>query len=162
MALGSIDIACAEIIDGQQFAWVERTPLLQRLIGRTAGLLRAKLKERGIEATVRVCEPLALGPRTTVIPDLAVFTPGEAIPKLVVEYRSESTERYVLGPKRLIYARAGIPEMWFVEPHAAHVLTLAEHRGLDYVWPAREHRAGDAVASRIFPGVALRVADLID
>jgi Uma2 family endonuclease len=97
-----------------------------------------------------------------VIPDLAAYVPGEALPKLVVEYRAESTERYILGPKRLIYARAGIPEMWFVEPHAAHVLTLQEHRGLDYAWPAEEHRSGDVVVSRIFPGVALRVADLID
>lgn len=131
-----------ETVEGERFATVAPTPRLARCIAAAAAAL-----ERGAPAAdVVVGEELRLGPRTTLVPTISLFDgDGErARPSLVVEFRVESTSRYVLGPKRLGYSRNGAPEVWFVDPWRSRVAVLrAEGPEPGYGWPPGERRPGE-------------------
>ena len=136
---------CVEFIDGQRFAWVERTPRLQAMIGHAAASLESALESLGIDYRIDRSEALAVNPRTALIPDLLIVVDNQ--PRLVVEYRSESTDRYVLGPKkRLVYGRAPVPEFWFVDPHLGIVLQMVHKApNIDYEWPPRSFTVDDSI-----------------
>lgn len=132
-----------ETVEGERFATVEPTPRLARCIAAAAAAL-----ERGAPgAAVVVGAELRLGPRTTLVPTISLFAgPGEREgPSLVVEFRVESTSRYVLGPKRLGYSRHGAPEVWFVDPWRSRVAVLRADGsgGPGYGWPPGERRPGE-------------------
>lgn len=149
------DLPVAEYVEGARFTWVERTPWLRRMIRHGAEALAA-----AGAGDVRVSEPLVLDERSTVIPDIVVEV--DRRPCLVVEYRTESTDRYVLGPKRLVYGRAGIPELWFVDPRAGSITTLHLASGArDYAWPGKRHAAGETLDVACAPPLHVRAADLM-
>lgn len=146
-----------ETVEGERFATVAPTPRLQRCIGAAATALERT--EPG--AGVVVGQELRLGPGTTLIPTISVFAGAER-PELVVEFRVESTSRYVLGPKRLGYSRHGAPEVWFVDPWRSRVAILrAKGSGEPgYEWPPAERRPGEDLRPQ---GLAnpLKVDDLL-
>ncbi len=49
-------------------------------------------------------------------------------PGLVVEVRSAGTWRYDIGPKRAVYERAGVAELWLVDTPARTVLAYRRSR----------------------------------
>ena len=80
-------------------------------------------------------------------------------PDLAVEVLSSSTRRRDVGDKRLAYERAGVPELWLVDPpeRAVTALRRSGATGYDII----EKRAGDeAVETPLMPGLAVPVGPL--
>jgi Uma2 family endonuclease len=151
---------CVEFIDGQRFAWVERTPRLRSMIGHAAGALDSALISHGLNYRIDRSEAFTVNPRTALIPDLLVVVDNR--PQIVVEYRSESTDRYVLGPKRLVYGRAPVPEFWFVDPHLGIVLQMVHKSpNVDYEWPSRSYALRDSISAATISNLEIPVRDLL-
>jgi Uma2 family endonuclease len=114
----------------------------------------------------RTHEPLTVGDRYLVVPDLTVWRHGandDATPALVVELRSDSTDRYALGIKRLAYQTARIPEYWFIDPRGGivQVMRLQGSTAPEYGWPPDVLRAGDVIRTDALGGAAVAVVDLL-
>ena len=74
-------------------------------------------------------------------------------PDLVVEVLSPSNHRTDRGPKRLVYARAGVRELWIVDPAARTIERFLLDR--DPAEPAEIWRPGDTVTTALFPGFSV-------
>lgn len=83
-------------------------------------------------------------------------------PDLAVEVRSPSTWRYDRGIKRATYERAGLAELWLVDPVARTVLALrrstAEATEFDQEVTLE---AADRLTSPMLPGFEAAVADVL-
>ncbi|MDI9897380.1 Uma2 family endonuclease [Rhodococcus sp. IEGM 1381] len=124
-----------ELVFGEEFAVVQPTALLADCIDGAIGVLGAALVDKGVRVVDR---PLCtLGKNTELRPTLVVEDSISAKPNLVVEFRTESTSRYILGPKRLAYGRMGIPELWYVDPGYRRVLVMVlDGTSQRFEWPA--------------------------
>jgi Uma2 family endonuclease len=77
----------------------------------------------------------------------------EGAPNLVVEILSKTSEKYDLGPKRAVYARTGVEELWIIDPAKR---TLALYRlADDAATPAATYRAKQRFASALLPGLSI-------
>lgn len=157
-----------ELVDGELFVSPTVTPYLREVIDHLASAVRDVLAPAARNASVVIEQPVTFGPRTRLVPDIAVFGDGDgsradgALPDLVVEVRTESTERYALGPKRMVYSRARIPEYWFVEPRRELIHVLRLDTSLpDYPWPPRTVGADGTLEPAGFPGASARAGGLI-
>jgi Uma2 family endonuclease len=80
----------------------------------------------------------------------------EGAPNLVVEILSKTSGKYDLGPKRSVYARTGVEELWIVDPAKR---TLALYRLTeDADTPAATYRAKQKFTSTLLPGLSLDLA----
>lgn len=149
-----------EEIDGAVFARQPVTALLREAIETVAGVLRDALGDR---ALVEISRPLTVSAQTRLVPDLSIsWRIGQQVPDVVMEMRTESTDRFALGPKRLVYARAGVPAFYFLDPQAGVLRTmLAVPHQLDYRWPPSSQHRGESIELAGFPGVRLQVGDLL-
>lgn len=114
---------------------------------------------------------LELGPATIVQPDLlvicspstAVITPQRVIgaPNVVIEIASPSTASYDRREKRDLYALAGIPEYWIVDPASRTIELLCldgDHYHSDHIYqgqavlPSRSIPTWNVVCERLFGG----------
>ena len=111
-----------------------------------------------------------LSPDTAVQPDLIFISNSRAkiikenyidgAPDLVVEILSPSTAAHDRATKLALYAKAGVPEVWLLDPHAKTVEVL-KLQGKKYVLDAA--LAGDQkLTSSQFPGWELPLTDLFD
>ncbi len=84
---------------------------------------------------------------------LSIISPTciEGAPDLLVEILSPSTAHRDRTQKARLYAGAGVPEYWLVDPEARTVTVLALHRG---AYAQRELR-GDMIRSEILPGLEI-------
>lgn len=82
----------------------------------------------------------------------------DGAPDLVVEVLSKSTARLDLGPKREVYAEAGVIEMWIISPSAQtiDIWRLQE----DATKPAQKFTAKDSLASPLLPGLTIDLAEV--
>jgi Uma2 family endonuclease len=78
-----------------------------------------------------------------------------AMPILVVEVLSRSTEDRDRDQKVAIYLRAGVAEVWLVNPHTAAV-EIHRSRGVLHFVP------GDRPSSEVVPGFQLDLATLLE
>ncbi|HYE20870.1 MAG TPA: Uma2 family endonuclease [Tepidisphaeraceae bacterium] len=79
-------------------------------------------------------------------------------PDLIVEVLSPSNSKLDLGPKRAVYARFGVKEMWVADPVKS---TLSVYRfSEDAEKPAATAAVGDIVSTTLIPGFSLGVADV--
>lgn len=85
-------------------------------------------------------------------PDIGIGAIGD-VPDLVIEVLSPSTRENDLGPKREEYLRAGVGELWLVDPDDRTVLVV-DRSG------SRRLAGDDAITSPALPGFALPVAAL--
>lgn len=162
-----------ELVEGELFVSLPATPYLRSVIDRVAGVLRSALAGTAPHAEVCVEIPLTLGSRTSLTPDVLVRHKGrgnvdrhdastDGRPELVVEVRTESTDRYALGPKRMVYSSARIPEYWFFDPVAAGLLVFRLDVGMpDYPWPPVRLAAADRIEPLRAPGAEIEVASLL-
>ena len=110
---------------------------------------------------------LAREPRRVMIPDLAIvlanrpdiFVDGyaEGIPDIVVEILSTNRNRDLIY-KRQLYAEAGVPEYWIVDPRDGAVILL-ELRDGEYA-ERSVLTAADTLTTPLLPGLAIPLTDL--
>jgi len=81
-------------------------------------------------------------------------------PDLIVEVLSPSTTTYDRATKLPVYAEAGVPEVWLIDPQAKTVEVL-KLQGKKYFVEAT-HAGDQALASNLFPGWQLPLRDLFD
>lgn len=156
---GGPDRSVWETVYGQSFLSVPLTPFLARALRRVEEALTAAVGHAG--AQVEIMSPLVVAERHLVVPDVVLRDPAGSI-ALVVELRSESTERYALGMKRLVYAMAAIPEFWFVEPRERNLHRLELIDRFDgYGWPPQLLRDGDTVGVPGLAGASMAVSDAL-
>ena len=79
-------------------------------------------------------------------------------PDLVVEVLSPSNSKLDLGPKRAVYARFGVKELWVADPVKSTVSVYRFLEGAEK--PAMTAAVGDVVSTTLIPGFALRMADV--
>jgi Uma2 family endonuclease len=156
-----------ERINGERFTAVEPTPLLSALIAEAREALAAGVAPVLPGATVAAGRTWVFGPGTELVPSIVVAARGEPsngappVPDLVVEFRTESTGRYVLGPKRMVYSRFRVAEFWYVDPLRRRVAVLRSEGGEEYSWPPSEHGVDDVLRPSRLPGVSVPVRALV-
>jgi Uma2 family endonuclease len=153
-----------ERVIGERFTAVEPTPLLAALIEGARLELAAAVAAVAPQAEVTSGRRWRFDTGTELTPSIVVSRPGggEApVPDLVVEFRTESTGRYVLGPKRMAYSRFRVPEFWYVDPLRRRVAVLRSLDGDEYGWPPEEHDADGVLESRHLPGLRVPVRALV-
>ncbi|MBM4395110.1 MAG: Uma2 family endonuclease [Deltaproteobacteria bacterium] len=79
-------------------------------------------------------------------------------PDLVVEILSRGTAGRDLGPKRVIYAAAGVPEYWIVDPESTSVEVLVLEGG-GYTRVALLRKT-DVLRSPLLPGFEVPLRDV--
>jgi len=116
---------------------------------------------------------ILMGPVELRLPDSKVYQPDvlfvansrksiltplrvEGAPNLVVEVLSPRTAKLDKGAKRVVYARAGVEELWIVDPEArrVHVYRLAESAEE----PDGSYGVRGKIESPLFPGLKIPVA----
>ncbi len=109
---------------------------------------------------------VAMPPFDVPEPDIAVVAPplyGKLLPlaavALLVEV-AETTQRYDLGRKAVVYARARVPEYWVVDLVAGEVVRHAEPDDSGYAAVDRVP-FGAPVAARTMADVIIATADLL-
>ena len=131
-----------------------------------------------LHGDVRECERgwvvsrvfVVLGPSTGVVPDLVYVAPGrretisergvEGAPDLLVEALSPRSERLDRGSRMRAYAAAGVPYCWLLDiaRRALEVYELGAS-GYEHVGT---HHAGEVYEPALFPGLAIRIAELFE
>jgi len=135
-----------EIHDGELSAMPTPTALHQIVLGNLAMVLDAHVSARNLGlvmvAPLDVILIDTLSETTVLQPDIVYLDNGrldalrmrgvEGVPTLAVEILSPSTAVTDRMRKRELYARYGVPYLWFVDPDtrelAAHVLDSGEYR----------------------------------
>ena len=151
-----------ELIDGSPFVRTEPTPLLLRAITQIADTLSKALQVASPDLAVEVFRPLELDDRNHVVPAISIRRSDAYFPETVIELRVESTDRFALGPKRLLYGRAGIAEYGFADPQAGRlrIMQPAPDRH-DYYWPAQQLYPGQYYHPLCCHGVSIAVDTLL-
>ena len=114
-----------------------------------------------------------VGDRDVLVPDAWWTRPERQLardavrayeyPDLAVEVRSPSTWRHDRGRKRDVYEANGVLELWLVDGDSDTVIVDRRSRPGAPTFDVRiELRAGDVLASPLFPGLEIAVADLFD
>jgi len=159
-----------ELIHGEVHLSPSRSTKHQLILGNTSVSLGTYV--RSARLGVLFCAPLdvCLNPDTALQPDL-IFISAERVgivqenfvagaPDLAVEVLSQSTAAHDRATKLPLYAEAGVPEVWLIDPQAKTVEVL-KLQGKKYLLDAT--LAGDQVlASNLFPGWQLPLRDLFD
>jgi Uma2 family endonuclease len=135
-----------EIHDGELSVMTAPTSLHQIVLIELAEVLRAHVRARNLGlvmvAPLDVILIDTLSETTVLQPDIVYLDNGrldalrmrgvEGAPTLAVEILSPSTAATDRTRKRALYARYGVPYLWFVDPDtrelAAHVLDSGEYR----------------------------------
>lgn len=134
-----------ETIEGETFHSDPLTPWLAKVLDGVYDALTAMARASDARATVHPSEPMVVLDRHLVVPDVTVRD-GNDRPVLVVEVRSDSSDRYALGMKRLAYQYAEVPEYWFIDPRAGTVERLVLRNRIDgFTWPPQQCGPGESI-----------------
>ena len=135
-----------EVHDGALSPLPTPTTLHQIVLGELAMALRAHVKPRDLGLVLMAPLDVILSDRpdeTTILQPDILFLDRERLsliseraiegaPALVIEILSPSTAATDRGRKRELYARYGVPYLWFVDPDTreieAHVLDSSGYR----------------------------------
>ena len=146
---------------------VDHQFLMRRLIVHLESYLDGHAPPPPAEIHHDMTTILSLTGQNAVEPDLVIIVSGrsdissplhvEGVPDIVVEILS-TDRRHDLVRKRRIYAEAGVPEYWIVDPRNDTVLPLVLQDGAYAERPALG--AGDTLTTPLLPGLAIPLADL--
>ena len=154
-----------EIIGGQLV--VAASPILkhQRVSGRLFDLL-LDLERAGLGQAYAAPTDVRLFPHEIVVPDLVFVTTArlgiltealiDGAPDLVIEILSPSTSDLDRGKKAALYAAAGVPEYWLVDPERRTILPQTLIAGAYQPIPITE----GVVRSVVLPQLVVDVATL--
>jgi Uma2 family endonuclease len=82
----------------------------------------------------------------------------EGAPDLAIEILSKSSAKYDLGPKRSVYARTGVEELWIIDPakRTLALFRLAENPDT----PLATYKSKQKFTSALLPGLTINLADV--
>ncbi len=154
-----------ELIQGEI---VRMSPIGSRHAACVGRLNRLLQRLVGLDAIVRVQDPISLDGYSEPEPDVALVKPrddfysrehpGPGDVLLLIEVADTSVERD-LEVKLPLYARAGIPEAWLVDLPAETVEVYSRPDGGEYRETVRTKR-GETVTSRTIPGLEVAANDI--
>src|SRR6266545_4047168 len=129
-----------ELIDGEVYMTASPNTKHQVVVGNIHMALRRFAQKAGVGKVFLAPFDVVFGERTAVQPDL-LFIRKERLsiltdlnvqgaPDLVIEVLSPSTAAFDRETKLQVYARAGVPELWYVDPkeEIVEVLNLSADR----------------------------------
>jgi Uma2 family endonuclease len=160
-----------ELIGGEHF--VSPSPGLkhQLAIGNLHWSLGTFIRERRLGLLVLAPFDVVFSEEDVVEPDLLFVARGREVlgeknahgaPDLAVEVLSPGSRRRDLVVKRKLYEQTGVSEYWIVDPKREAVLVYrATLQGLQRIVELSA-AAGDALASPLFPGFSLPVAEIFE
>jgi len=150
-----------EIIDGRHYVNPAPSPYHQTVALNLAVEFVTKIKKPGLGAVFIAPIDVHLGRGSVVQPDLVVLRPKNTsiigpkkltgVPDLLIEILSPSTRRYDRRQKRNRYERAGVRELWLVDPDTRTVEQFVL-RGKVYAAP---FIATTRVSLRVLRGITI-------
>ena len=157
-----------ELLDGSLEEMTAPTLKHQRVIGRLHVLMVHALQDARVGEVLLAPFDVVLDERTVLQPDLVfvrrenagVLTPRNArgAPDVVVDVLSDSTRRKDVVRKARLYARAGVPWYWVVDPDVDRIEFLRRD-GEGYALAGRADAPAVAEPPD-FPGVRIDLAAL--
>lgn len=158
-----------ELLEGEVFVTPAPGTRHQRTVGKLHRALADFVEERDLgEVFLAPCD-VVFGERTAVQPDLlfirrdriSIVTEAnvQGAPDLVIEVLSPSNAAFDRETKLQIYARAGVRELWYLDPQArtAEILEL----GSDGRYVLAAKLSGSSrITSTVLPGLSLPLGDL--
>ena len=155
-----------EILDARHFVTPSPCPRHQDVTGRLYMALFAALERTGRGRVFVAPLDVHLAPGTIVQPDLVVLGKRRrsivgpkkltGVPDLLVEILSPSHRTHDTVRKRERYQRAGVRELWLVDPGECTVTQLVLRKGR-YALVAT---ATDTIAARALRGVRIDLTDV--
>lgn len=144
-----------ELFEGEVLMAPAPTPMHQDIVGAVFAALRQAARATGGRAFLSPLD-VELDEGHVYQPDVLYLAPGQetlvgahilGAPALIVEVLSPGTRRHDLEAKRPVYARAGVREMWTIDPDRR---AIAVHRNQDgqFAQPVVV-RFGDVIPSAI-------------
>ncbi len=150
-----------EVIGGRLVEVPSPSPQPQEFVGRLYVLLLGVLAAGRLGRVYLAPLDVRLGPHDIVQPDLLVVLANrvqivgpafvDGAPDLLVEIVSPSTRARDEGAKLALFARAGVPEVWHVDPEAGTLAVLTLDDGAYVAQPGEERVARSAA----LPGLAV-------
>jgi len=159
-----------QLIGGELFMSPSPRFWHQEIVGNIFWKIRSHLQEERVGKVVVAPSDVELTADDVYEPDiyfvskerLSILTEQGATgaPDLVIEVLSPSTAKLDLGPKREVYAAAGVKEMWLVSPQHRRVdIYLLQETQLTL---ARSAVEGEALATALIPGLTLDVSEIFE
>lgn len=139
-------------------------PMHQGLLADLVALLQAEIKSRSDHAVLLGTDVRFPGQDSYVCPDIQITRitghlrdiglPLKTVPLLVIEALSRSTSANDLGAKRDLYATAGVPEYWAIDPKTGALSVHVRPKDGQYDELAADN---DGYVASPFLGVRLRI-----
>jgi Uma2 family endonuclease len=157
-----------ELIDGVVVV-NEPTVLHQRVTGLVYAALLAWTQAAPGRGTVSLPLDVRVDDATVLAPDVLWFSQeidlgalrAPRMPDLAVEVRSAATWVYDVGPKREIYERRGLRELWLADTASRTLLIYRRLRAEGGFDVQAELEAREQLASPLLPGFAATVGELM-
>jgi Uma2 family endonuclease len=158
-----------EVIDGELFMSPAPNPHHQTIAGEIFFALMKLAKEQNLGRVLSAPVDVVLSDIGTPVQPDVIFIRQERLdiigerkidgaPDLVVEVLSPGTEQYDRQTKYTLYARAGVPEYWLVDPKSC---TIEVHvlRGQAYA-PLGTFGPEATIQSELLPDLHLAISDI--
>lgn len=159
-----------ELIEGEVYMTPSPNTKHQRTVGRLFRTLADHVEEHDLGEVFIAPYDIVFSKWTALEPDLlfirkerqSIITDAnvQGAPDLVIEILSPSNKAYDRETKVRAYEKAGVPELWYLDPEekTADVLNLGSDRR--YVVTA-ELSGNDAIVSKILPGLSLTLDEVL-
>ena len=147
----------------------EPTVLHQRVVGLIYAALLAWTQAEPGRGTVSLPLDVRLDDATVLAPDVLWFADAidlgapraPRMPDLAVEVRSPATWVYDIGPKRDLYERHGLRELWLADTASRTVLVYRRTRPQGGFDVHAELTAEQTLTSPLLPGFAVALGELL-
>jgi len=158
-----------ELIDGEVFMSPAPRTRHQLTVGNTYFALRSFVEEHGLGQVFLAPTDVVFGERTAVQPDLLFIRKGRAsivtelniqgAPDLAIEVLSPGNRAFDRETKLQVYARAGVEELWYLDPETRQMEILELGADGRYVLVSSLSDK-QTLMSKTFPGLSLPVGSL--
>ncbi|MFO8059223.1 MAG: Uma2 family endonuclease [Bacillota bacterium] len=164
------DSAPANLVQGLLIRDPAPSASHQELVGRLYIILHEGVRQRGLGVVYLSPIDVVLDGDTVLQPDLVVISSERrqiiddrvrGAPDLVVEVSSPTTEERDLTTKRLLYARHGVQECWFVVGRDRKLIQVSQPE-VDSYRQRVIHEAPAQVTSARFPNLVVDTGSLFE
>jgi Uma2 family endonuclease len=159
-----------QLIGGELFMSPSPRFWHQEIVGNIFAKIHEHLRKHPVGKVVIAPSDVELSPKDVFEPDiyfisrerLGILTEQGAsgAPDLVVEVLSPSTAKLDLGPKREVYERAGVKEMWVVHGREKKI-DIHLQQGTQLVL-VRTAVPGETIETALIPGLVMQVSEIFE